>query len=101
MKAITKYFLNTFGLMFVIIGLTCNLSNVWQSVFCMIGTFMYIFEKYISVEDEAEQERQIKKLEEKVEKLENKLQKEESKTDINLEDVPMNYDEYLKRKGKW
>ena len=101
MKAIIKYFLNTFGLMFVIIGLNCNLSNVWRSVFCMIGTFMYIFEKYISVEDEAEQERQIKKLEEKVEELGEKLQKEESKTDVNLEDVPMSYDEYLKRKGKW
>ena len=101
MKAIIKYILNVFGLMLVIIGLTCNLSNVWQSVFCMIGTFMYIFEKYISVEDEAKQERQIELLEKQVEELGEKLQKEESKTDVNLEDVPMNYDEYLKRKGKW
>lgn len=97
MKAIIKYFLNTFGLMFIVIGLTCNLSNVWQSVFCMIGTFMYIFEKQISVEDEAKQEKQIKKLEEKVEELKSELHKEESKTHVNLEDVPMNYDEYLDR----
>lgn len=84
--------------MFVIIGLTCNLSNVWQFAFCMIGTFMYIFEKQISVEDEAKQEKQIELLEKQVEELENKLYKEESKTDVNLEAVPMNYDEYLKRK---
>lgn len=99
MKAIIKYFLNTFGLMFVIIGLTCNLSNTWRSVFCMIGTFMYIFERQITVEDETKQEKQIETLEKKVEELEEKLQKEEQKPKVDLEDVPMNYDEFLDRMG--
>ena len=77
MKAIIKYVLNVLGLMFILIGLTCNLSNTWATVFYFIGFFMYILERQISVEDEAKQEKQIKRLEEKVEELKNKSSKEE------------------------
>ena len=58
MKAIIKYVLNVFGLMFIIIGLTCNLSNIWESVFCGVGVLMYIVERQISVEDAEKQEKQ-------------------------------------------
>ena len=101
MKAIIKYVLNVFGLMFIVIGLTCNLSNIWESVFCIVGSFMYVFERQISVEDEAKQEKQIERLEEKVEELENRLRKEYVKPKLSVEVVPYNYEEYLKSKGKW
>lgn len=77
MKAILKYVLNVFGLMFIVIGLTCNISTTCGSVFCTIGSFMYIFERQISVEDEAKQKKQIEILEEEVEELKNKSSKEE------------------------
>lgn len=101
MKSIIKYVLNVFGLMFIVIGLTCNLSNIWESVFCIVGSFMYVFERQISVEDEAKQEKQIERLEEKVEELENRLRKEYVKPKLSVEVVPYNYEEYLKSKGKW
>ena len=101
MKDIIKYILNVFGLMFIIIGLTCNLSNIWESVFCSVGVLMYIVERQISVEDEARQEKQIERLEEKVEELENKSRKEYVKPELSVEVVPSNYEEYLKNKGRW
>ena len=101
MKAIIKYILNVFGLMFIVIGLTCNLSNIWESVFCGVGVLMYIVERQISVEDEARQEKQIERLEEKVEELENRLRKEYVKPELSVENVPSNYEEYLKNRGRW
>lgn len=96
-----KYVLNVFGLMFIVIGLTCNLSNTWEAVFCTVGSFMYMLERQISVEDEAKQEEQIKKLKEKVEELENKLRKEHVKPELSVKNVPSNYDEYLESKVRW
>ena len=101
MKAIIKYILNVFGLMFIVIGLTCNLSNIWESVFCGVGALMYIVERQISVEDAERQEKHIKKLEEKVEKLENRSRKEYVKPKLSVENVPSNYEEYLKNRGRW
>ena len=75
--SVIKYVLNVFGLMFIVIGLTCNISTTCGSVFCTIGSFMYIFERQISVEDDAKQKKQIEILEEKVEELKNKSSKEE------------------------
>ena len=87
--------------MFIVIGLTCNLSNIWESVFCGVGVLMYIVERQISVEDEARQEKQIERLEEKVEELENRLRKEYVKPELSVENVPSNYEEYLKNRGRW
>lgn len=101
MKSMIKYFLNVLGLMFILIGLTCNLSNTWATVFYSIGFFMYILERQISVEDEAKQEEHIKKLEEKVEELENRSRKKYVKPKLSVEVVPYNYEEYLENKGKW
>lgn len=101
MKAIIKYILNTIGLAFVLTGLTCNLSHTGQAIFCIVGTFMYIFEKTLEVEDEQEQEKKISNLEEKIEELEAKLLKEEQKQKVNLENVPTTYEEYLKNKDRW
>ena len=101
MKPVIKYILNVFGLMFIVIGLTCNLSNIWESVFCGVGVLMYIVERQISVEDEARQEKQIERLEEKVEELENRLRKEYVKPELSVENVPSNYEEYLKNRGIW
>lgn len=100
MKAIIKYFLNVFGLTFIVIGLTCN-SNIYGSIFCVVGSFMYVVERQMSVEDEAEQKRHIKKLEEKVEELENKSRKEYVKPKLSVENIPSNYEEYLKKKDRW
>lgn len=100
MKANIKYFLNVFGLTLIVIGLTCN-SNIWGSVFCAIGSFMYMVERQTSVEDEVKQERQIKKLEEKVEELENRSRKEYVKPELSVKNVPSNYEEYLKSKDRW
>ena len=101
MKSAIKYFLNVFGLMFIVIGLTCNLSNIWGLIFCTVGSFMYMLERQISVEDEARQKKQIERLEEKVEALENKLRKEYIKPELRVENVPSNYEEYLKSKDRW
>lgn len=75
--SVIKYVLNVFGLMFIVIGLTCNISTTCGSVFCTIGSFMYIFERQISVEDDAKQKKQIEILEKEVEELKNKSSKEE------------------------
>lgn len=99
--SVIKYILNVFGLMFIVIGLTYNLSNPWESVFCVVGSLMYISERQISVEDEARQKKHIEKLEEKVEALENKLRKEYVKPELRVENVPFNYEEYLKSSGRW
>ena len=40
--SVIKYVLNVFGLMFIVIGLTCNISTTCGSVFCTIG-IMYSF----------------------------------------------------------
>lgn len=101
MKAIIKYVLNVFGLMFIVIGLTCNLSNIWESVFCGVGALMYIVERQISVEDEAKQEKQIERLEEKVEELENRSRRKYVKPELSVENVPSNYEEHLKNRGRW
>lgn len=101
MKTVIKYVLNVFGLMFIIIGLACNLLSACGTIFCTVGFFMYIFEIQISVEDEAKQEKQIKRLKEKVEKLENRSRKKYVKPKLSVEVVPSNYEEYLESKGKW
>ena len=101
MKDVIKYVFNVFGLMFIVIGLACNLSSTCGTIFCTVGSFMYVFEIQISLEDEAKQEKQIEKLEEKVEELENKSRKEYVKPKLSVEVVPSNYEEYLKGKGKW
>lgn len=101
MKSSIKYVLNVFGLMFIVIGLTCNLSNTWATVFYVIGFFMYILERQISVEDAEEQEKQIERLEEKVEELENRSRKKYVKPKLSVENVPSNYEEYLKNRGRW
>lgn len=100
MKAIIKYFLNVFGLTFIVIGLTCN-SNICGSIFCVVGSFMYMVERQLSVEDEAEQEKQIKKLEEKVEELESRSRKKYVKPELCVKNIPTTYEEYLKDKGEW
>ena len=101
MKSILKYVLNVFGLMFIVIGLTCNLSNIWESVFCGVGALMYIVERQISVEDDAKQEEQINELKKKIEELENRSRKEYVKPELSVESVPSNYEEYLKNRGRW
>lgn len=100
MKAIIKYILNVFGLTFIVISLTCN-SNICGSIFCIVGSFMYMVERQLSVEDEAEQEKQIKKLEEKVEELENRSRKKYVKPKLSVETIPTTYEEYLKNKDRW
>ena len=40
MKSVIKYVSNVFGLIFIVIGLTGNLSNAWESVFCGVGALM-------------------------------------------------------------
>ena len=99
--SVIKYVLNVFGLMFIVIGLTCNISTTCGSVFCTIGSFMYIFERQISVEDDAKQKKQIEILEEKVEELENRSRKKYVKPKLSVENVPYSYEEYLKSKGRW
>ena len=99
--SVIKYVLNVFGLMFIVIGLTCNISTTCGSVFCTIGSFMYIFERQISVEDDAKQKKQIEILEEKVEELENRSRKKYVKPKLSVEVVPSNYDEYLENKDRW
>ena len=101
MKSVIKYILNVFGLMFIVIGLACNLSSTCGTIFCTVGSFMYVFERQISVEDAEEQEKQIKKLEEKVEELENRSRKKYVKPKLSVENVPSNYEEYLKNRGRW
>ena len=101
MKSVIKYFLNVLGLMFILIGLTCNISNTLATIFYSIGFLMYILERQISVEDDAKQEKHIKKLEEKVEELENRSRREYVKPKLSVEVVPSNYEEYLKNKGRW
>lgn len=100
MKSLIKYVLNMFGLMFIVIGLAGNLSNIWESVFCGVGAFMYIVERQISVEDAERQEKQIERLEEKVKELENRSRKEYVKPKLSIENVPPNYEEYLKNKDR-
>jgi predicted tellurium resistance membrane protein TerC len=101
MKAIIKYILNVFGLMFIVIGLTCNLLSTWGSIFYTIGAFMYMVERQTSLEDEEKQEKQIKKLEEKVEELENRSRKKYVKPKLSVETIPTTYEEYLKNKDRW
>lgn len=101
MKATIKYILNVFGLMFILIGLTCNLSNIWESVFCGVGALMYIVERQISVEDAERQEKQIERLEGKIEELVNRSRKKYVKPKLSVEVVPYNYEEYLENRGRW
>lgn len=101
MKSVIKYVLNVLGLMFIVIGLACNLSSTCGTIFCGVGALMYIVERQISVEDAERQEKQIERLEEKVEELENRSRKEYVKPELRVENVPSNYEEYLKNKDKW
>ena len=101
MKPVIKYILNVFGLMFIVIGLTCNLSNIWESVFCGVGVLMYIVERQISVEDAERQEKQIERLEGKIEELVNRSRKKYVKPKLSVEVVPYNYEEYLENRGRW
>lgn len=97
MKFTIKYFLNVIGIALMVIGPTCEFSIGVKSILYSIGFIIYASKCLWSEDDEAKQEKQIKKLEEKVEELENKLSKTDDKIAVNLEDVPMNYDEYLDR----
>ncbi len=98
MKSAIKCFLNTFGIIFMIIGMIDDCHRAVGLLFYIIGLVFYTAECYWSIEDLEKQGKKIEKMENKIEESEEELHKEESKTDVNLEDVPMNYDEYLKRK---
>lgn len=101
MKAIIKYFLNTFGLIFIVIGLTCDCPETASRLLYWFGLMFYCSACYWSREDEAKQERQVKKLKEKVEELENRSQKKYVKPELNVKNIPTTYEEYLKDKGEW
>lgn len=101
MKAIIKYLLNTIGLSLMFFGFTCDCpETVSKSLYCF-GFMVYCSVCYWSCEDEAKQEKQIERLEEKVEDLENKSRKEYVKPELSVENVPSNYEEYLKSKDRW
>lgn len=101
MKAMIKYFLNAVGLVFMIASVTCDCPETASRLLHIFGFMLYCSGCYWSCEDSAKQEKHIKKLEEKVEELENKSRKEYVKPKLNVENVPSNYEEYLKSKGKW
>lgn len=101
MKAIIKYVLNTVGLSFIIVSFAFYCSETVSKLLFAFGLMFYCSWSYWSCEDEAKQEKQIEKLEEKVEELENKSRKEYVKPKLNVENVPSNYEEYLKNKDKW
>lgn len=97
MKTTLKYFLNVFGLLFMIWVSIYDFPEKCKLALYNIGFAMYASECFWSKDDDEKQAKTIEKLKEKVEELENKLSKTDDKTDVNLEDVPMNYDEYLDR----
>lgn len=101
MKSMIKYFLNTVGLSFIIMSFAFDCPETVSKLLYAFGLMFYCSWSYWSCEDEAKQEKQIKKLEEKVEELENRSRKKYVKPKLNVENVPSNYEEYLKSKGKW
>ena len=101
MKAVIKYFLNTIGLSFMIVSFAFDCPETVSKLLYVFGLMFYCSWSYWSCEDEAKQEEHIKKLEEKVEELENRSRREYVKPKLNVENVPSNYEEYLKSKGKW
>ena len=48
-----------------------------------------------------DKKKQIERLQEKVEELENRSRKKYVKPKLSVENVPYNYEEYLKSKGRW
>lgn len=101
MKAIIKYFLNTIGLSFMIVGFAFDCPETVSTLLSAFGLMFYCSWSYWSCEDEAKQEEHIKKLEKKVEELENKSRKEYVKPKLSVKIVPSNYEEYLKNKDRW
>ncbi len=101
MKSAIKYFLNTIGLSFMFLSFTCDCPETASKLLWFFGFMFYCSVCYWSCEDEAKQERQIKKLEEKVEKLENRSRKKYVKPELSVENIPSNYEEYLKNRGEW
>lgn len=101
MKSVIKYFLNTIGLALMIASVTCDCPETASRLLHIFGLMLYCSWCYWSCEDAARQEKQIEKLEEKVEELENKLRKEYVKPKLSVENIPSNYEEYLKNKDRW
>lgn len=101
MKSSIKYFLNTVGLIFMIASVTCDCPETASRLLHLFGFMLYCSGCYWSCEDAAKQEKQIEKLEEKVKELENRLRKEYVKPELIVENVPSNYEEYLKNKDRW
>lgn len=101
MKSMIKYFLNTIGLSFMIVSFAFDCPETVSKLLYVFGLMFYCSGSYWSCEDAAKQEEQIKKLKEKVEELENKSRKEYVKPKLSVENVPSNYEEYLKNKDRW
>lgn len=101
MKSMIKYFLNTIGLSFIIVSFAFDCPETASKLLYFFGFMFYCSGSYWSCEDAAKQEEQIKKLKEKVEELENKSRKEYVKPKLSVENVPSNYEEYLKNKDRW
>lgn len=101
MKSIIKYFLNTIGFALMIASVTCDCQETAIRLLRFFGLMLYCSGCYWSCEDAARQEKQIEKLEEKVEELENKLRKEYVEPELSVENVPSDYEEYLKNKDRW
>lgn len=101
MKAIIKYLLNTIGFSLMFFGFTCDCPETASKLLYCFGLMVYCSGSYWSCEDAAKQEEQIKKLKEKVEELENRSRKEYVKPELSVENVPSNYEEYLKNKDRW
>lgn len=101
MKSMIKYFLNTIGLSFIIVSFAFDYPETVSKMLSAFGIMFYCSWSYWSCEDSAKQEEQIKKLKEKVEELENKSRKEYIKPELRVENVPSNYEEYLKNKDRW
>lgn len=101
MKSVIKYFLNTIGFSFIIVSFTFDCPETASKLLFFFGFMFYCSWSYWSCEDSAKQEEHIKKLEKKVEELENKSRKEYVKPKLSVENVPSNYEEYLKSRDRW
>ena len=101
MKSMIKYFLNTIGLSFMIVGFAFDCPETVSKLLYVFGLMFYCSGSYWSCEDSEKQEEHIKKLEKKVEELENRSRKEYVKPKLSVEAIPYNYEEYLESKGKW
>lgn len=101
MKSLIKYLLNTIGLSLMFFGFICDCPETASKLLYCFGFIVYCSVCYWSCEDEAEQEKQIKKLEEKVKELENKSRKKYVKPELCVKNIPTTYEEYLKDKDRW